>query len=232
MQIDKSFNFPRLNRVPQTHGVHVATLHLRAYFAYHVELASTFAQHAAANLNMPTAGTVPLPKTKELVTVLKSPFVHKKSMENFTRYTHKRTIKIYDTNKEVLDLFLRYIKRNAVVGVGMKCYIYEYEQFGFGSKDIAALESAKDAVYKAQAVSRVKHIVKELSGPSYTGPEAVPPPSKEVAEQAGEAASEGAEVAATAEATEAPKEETKEEAPAPKEDAQDTKPEADSAPKQ
>lgn len=234
----KVFNFPTLKKVPKTHGVPVATLHMRAYFPYHVDLQSNFALHAAANLNMPTSGIISLPKTKELVTVIKSPFVHKKSMENFTRITHKRSIKIYDTDPEVLDMFLRYLKRNSVGGVGIKCYVHEWEEFGFGSKDIAPIEHLKEANSKIQAAARVKDLVKELGGETFQAPKPAPPKAEAPAE--GEAAAEGAEVEAAAEGAEAPREEAQPaaETAAPKEEAkpetpkEEAKPEANSAPKQ
>lgn len=228
MKAEKTFNFPPLKKVPQTHGVHVATLHMRAYYAYHVDLFSQFAVRAAANLNMPTSGVASLPKTKELVTVLKSPFVHKKSMENFTRITHKRTIKIYDTDPDVLDLFLRYLKRNAVGGVGIKCYINEYEEFGFGSKDIAPIEHLKQANTQAEARVRVRELVKELGGEEFAAPEPVAP-AKEQQQQETAAAPKAeaeAEVKAT-ESAEVPKEEAQSEAPKQEE----VKPETDSTPK-
>lgn len=231
----KAFNFPPLKKAPKTHGVLVATLHLRAYFAYHVDLQSNFALHAAANLNMPTSGVISMPKTKELVTVLKSPFVHKKSMENFTRYTHKRSIKIYDSDPEVVDLFLRYLKRNSVGGVGIKCYLHEWEEFGFGSKDIAPIEHLKEANTKAQSAARVKELVKELGGETFQAPKPTDP-SKVEQNPEGVVAAEEAQVEAVAEAAEAAKPVT--ETPAPTEEAkpetpkEEAKPEADSTPKQ
>lgn len=94
---------------------------------------------AAGSLGIPTSNPAFLPTTTSLYTVIKSPFVHKKSQENFERRTHRRVIKVWDTDRSVVDLWLRYLKRNGIGGVGMKAYVHEYEEFGFGSKEVADL---------------------------------------------------------------------------------------------
>lgn len=228
---ERNFDFPPLKRAPQTHGVHVATLHMRAYFAYHVDLFSSFALHAAANLNMPTSGIARLPKTKELVTVLQSPFVHKKSMENFTRYTHKRTVKVYDTDIDVLDIWLRYLKRNSIGGVGIKCYIHEYEQFGFGSEKLGPVMELAQSNSAELAKKQTEKIARILSGPTYTGPQPDQPIEKveEAVDETVEAAEAAPAEAKAAEAAEAPKEEA---TPAPEAEAKEVKSEAEPTPKQ
>lgn len=44
-------------------------------------------------------------------------------------------LKVYDTDKEVLDLWFRYLKRNSIGGVGMKAQVWENVEFGFSSKE-------------------------------------------------------------------------------------------------
>jgi hypothetical protein len=95
-----------------------------------------------------------LPRTKELITVLKGPFVHKKAQENFERRHYHREIRLYNANKQVVDLYLRYLKRNGIAGVGMRAKVHEYVQYGFAGKEIEVLEqqfdeqSLKDATEK------------------------------------------------------------------------------------
>lgn len=48
-------------------------------------------------------GPVPLPKNREVFTVLRSPHVDKKSREQFEIRTHKRLIDIVDTNTQTLE---------------------------------------------------------------------------------------------------------------------------------
>ena len=78
--------------------------------------------------------------TKELHTVLRGPFVHKKYQENFERRTHRRVIKVFDANREIVDLWLRYLKKNGIGGVGMRARVHEFVEFGFGRKEVEGLE--------------------------------------------------------------------------------------------
>ena len=93
---------------------------------------------------------------------MKGPFVHKKAQENFERRTHKRAIKVFDTNKEVLDLWLRYLKRNSIGGVGMKATVWESLEFGYSSKEgemiSEKLSQSGDDIEKA-----AQKLVKELT---------------------------------------------------------------------
>ncbi len=49
------------------------------------------------------SGPIPLPTEKEIVTILRSPFKHKDSREQFELRTHKRLIDIYSPNIKLLD---------------------------------------------------------------------------------------------------------------------------------
>jgi len=48
-------------------------------------------------------GPIPLPTEKSLVTVLKSPFVHKDAREQFESRVHKRLIDVIDPNDKTID---------------------------------------------------------------------------------------------------------------------------------
>ncbi|WVQ74368.1 hypothetical protein IAR50_003968 [Cryptococcus sp. DSM 104548] len=130
----KFLSFPPVTPHPPTNHVHVATLHLQSHHPYNLDLLSQFAVHSAHSLQIPTSLPAFLPKKKELHTVLKSPFVKKKAQENFERWTHKRAIKVFDADKEAVDLWLRYLRQNGLPGVGMKAYIHEYMDYGFGEQ--------------------------------------------------------------------------------------------------
>ena len=75
-----------------------------------------------------------------LYTVPKSPFVHKKSQENFQRKEHKRVVKVYDAQRESVDLWLRYLKQHAVGGMGMRAEVYEWVEAGQVGREVRALE--------------------------------------------------------------------------------------------
>lgn len=131
--------FPNTPPLPHTSN-HTATLTLHAHHPYPLDLYTQFAYHTAQSLKIPTTRPAFLPTTKSLYTVLKSPFVHKKAQENFEKRTHRRVLKVYDTEKEVLDLWLRYLKRNSIGGVGMKAQVWERVEFGYSSKEGEMIE--------------------------------------------------------------------------------------------
>ena len=53
------------------------------------------------------AGPIPLPTRINKYTVLKSPFVNKKSREQFEMRTHKRLIDILDPTSKVMDSLMK-----------------------------------------------------------------------------------------------------------------------------
>lgn len=127
---------------PQTHGVHVATLHLRSYAdgLPNLDLFADFARRAAFAIGIPASGVAHLPTRTSLWTVPRSPFVHKKSQENFWRKTHSRAIKLYDANDQVVDRWLHFLRIHALPGVGQKAELFRYHELGVGSK---LMEEAK-----------------------------------------------------------------------------------------
>ena len=128
-----------------THGVHVATLHLRAHTSSleHLTFFTQFALRAARALNLPTSNVVALPTRTTLITVPRSPFAHKKSQQNFWRKEHKRMLKVYDGNEHVVQAWLAYLRHEALGGVGMKAQLFTYREVGWGRKmveDASAIE--------------------------------------------------------------------------------------------
>ena len=53
------------------------------------------------------SGPVPLPTRRSVYTVLRSPFVDKKSREQFETRIHKRLIDIYDSNSQTVDSLMK-----------------------------------------------------------------------------------------------------------------------------
>ena len=49
------------------------------------------------------SGPIPLPSRRELYTVLRGPFIDKKSREQFQMVTHKRLIDILDPTSKTID---------------------------------------------------------------------------------------------------------------------------------
>ncbi|KAI8059181.1 ribosomal protein S10 domain-containing protein [Gongronella butleri] len=124
-QVSEVFQVPE--RLAPTHNIPVCNLQLRGYLPQQLDFYADFAQRAAFHLGMPCSGTVPLPTQTSRWTVIKSPFVHKKSQENFERKTHKRLLQIKDAHPDVVDRWLRYLTINAPSGIGLRATRFDYE---------------------------------------------------------------------------------------------------------
>lgn len=83
----------------------------------------------------------------------------KKAQENFERRTHKRAIKVYDADREAIDLWLRYLRQNGLPGVGIKAYIHEWVDFGFGRKEA---DGEKNVIEIEVEEERIQHAAEEL----------------------------------------------------------------------
>ena len=70
---------------------------------------------------------------------------------------------MWDADVEVVDLWLRYLKRNGIGGVGMKAYMYEWVDFGFGSKEVGELEKQLEEVGSQDIQKAAEKLIKELS---------------------------------------------------------------------
>ncbi|CCK71532.1 mitochondrial 37S ribosomal protein uS10m KNAG_0H01190 [Huiozyma naganishii CBS 8797] len=114
-------------RIPVKHGHLIADIQLRSYETSNLKFYIDFIQRAAFYLGVPMTGPKPLPTRRERWTVIRSPFAQAKSKENFERSTHKRLLRVWDTNSEVLEMLLAYITKHSVAGVGMKCNVFKRE---------------------------------------------------------------------------------------------------------
>jgi len=63
----------------------------------------------AKRTNVKVSGPIPLPTRIERYTVLSSPFVDKKSREQFEIRTHKRIIDIFDPNARTVEALNRLV---------------------------------------------------------------------------------------------------------------------------
>lgn len=121
-------------RHPKTHGHLVAEIQFRAFETQDLDFFADFALRAAFYLKMPVTGVIPLPTRRERWTVIRSPFVHAKSKENFERRTHKRAIKVFDTNPEVVEIWLATLQKHSMPGVGVKANMYTREDINIVQK--------------------------------------------------------------------------------------------------
>ncbi|KAI1787480.1 ribosomal protein S10 [Ganoderma leucocontextum] len=125
--------------LPKTHGIPVATLHFRSYHPKLLDFFVHFASHAATALGVPISKPVHLPTQRRLWTVLRGPFVHKKSQENFERRTHKRVVKAWDANPEVVDMLVQYLEKHVAPGVGLRTVKWRRAPVAVGQKTLEAV---------------------------------------------------------------------------------------------
>lgn len=147
-----------------TYGMPTCSLQLRSYSVRNLEFFCDFALRAAYFLGLPAAGPVPLPRKRELWTVPKSNFVHKKSQENFSRITLRRLIQIKDGHPEVVQIWLAFLQKHAYYGIGMKANVWEFSSLGkcsclLGSYLLTRrkIDVAKDMDKLARSVEKSLH---------------------------------------------------------------------------
>ncbi|CAG7853069.1 SubName: Full=Uncharacterized protein {ECO:0000313/EMBL:CCA72538.1} [Serendipita indica DSM 11827] len=141
---------------PRTHSIPVASLHFRSHFPHLLDMQTHLALHSAYGLGIPVSKPAHLPTQRTLITVLKSSFVHKKSMENWERKVHKRAIKVWDCNADLLTGWLAWLERNSVQGVGMRVTRWEWVDVGHlesASKPSHNIPLLNDAQTAAPSVS-------------------------------------------------------------------------------
>ncbi|KAI0127519.1 30S ribosomal protein S10 [Xylariales sp. AK1849] len=150
------------------YGVPTADIQLRSYSMPNLEFFCDFALRAAYYLGLPAFGPVPLPRKVERWTVPKSPFIFKKSQENFERVTMRRLIQIRDGHPETVQIWLAFLQKHAYYGIGMKANVWEYSKIDVGAQMDAETRSMQEIVEeKMQHLGRDKTLgtvekVKEL----------------------------------------------------------------------
>jgi small subunit ribosomal protein S10 len=126
----------------------VATITFQGYFPERLMLFTHFAVHAASALGIPTSKVYALPKQRRLWTVPKSPFVHKRSQENFERITHSRGIKAWDADPLTIDMWTYLLGSYAMAGVGMRVVRWSRMEVGGGGTELKKVHQVLDDVLK------------------------------------------------------------------------------------
>ena len=80
---------------------------LKAYDHASLDHSSDEIVRTAKRTGARISGPVPLPTRRTIFTVLRSPFIDKKSREQFERRIHKRLIDIYDSNPQTVDSLMK-----------------------------------------------------------------------------------------------------------------------------
>ncbi|KAG0235852.1 mitochondrial 37S ribosomal protein rsm10 [Actinomortierella wolfii] len=130
-------------KIPSTHNIKVAQIQLRSYLPNQLDFFADFARRAAAALNIPCSGVIPLPVQTSRWTVNKSPFIHKKAQENFERKTHKRLLHVTDAHPDVVRRWIQFLNQHSLAGVGIKASIWEHEELGVGKRLFSKVQAGE-----------------------------------------------------------------------------------------
>ena len=82
-------------------------IRLKAYDHNSLDKSTKEIVQTAMRTGAKISGPVPLPTSRTLYTVLRSPHVDKKSREQFETRIHKRLIDIYDSTPETVDALMK-----------------------------------------------------------------------------------------------------------------------------
>jgi len=82
-------------------------IRLKAYDHASLDHSSDEIVSTAKRTGARISGPVPLPTKRTIYTVLRSPFIDKKSREQFETRIHKRLIDIYDSNPQTVDSLMK-----------------------------------------------------------------------------------------------------------------------------
>lgn len=147
---------------PKTHGIPAAVIHLRSYHPSLLDLFTHFVSHSASALAIPISRPTGLPTQRSLWTVPKGPFIHKKSQENFDRKTHKRVVKAWDTDPEVVERWVRYMELHSMAGVGMRVVRWERAPVSVGKKILESVKGELRGVETATTKSKVQELGQKI----------------------------------------------------------------------
>lgn len=131
-------------------------IHFRSYFPHLLDQFTHFASHSASALAIPVSRPAALPTQRSLWTVLKGPFAHKKKQENFERKVHKRAIKAWDADPEVIERWVKYLENHAMGGVGMRVIKWERARVGVGKHRLEHVKSQMRLATSAKSSDKVK----------------------------------------------------------------------------
>jgi small subunit ribosomal protein S10 len=103
-----------------------------------------------------------LPTKRTLWTVIKGPFVHKKTQENFERRVHKRAIKVWDAHPDVVDLWASYLRKHAMGGVGMRVIKWTRAPVGVGEQMMNEAKKGWKLRKVANSADKVKKLGEQI----------------------------------------------------------------------
>jgi small subunit ribosomal protein S10 len=109
-----------------------------------LDMYTSFARQAAQAMQMTASPVTVFKYDLRRWSVLRSPHVHKKAMDQFEIRTHKRTMQLFNADSETVNRWLHYVTMNLPAGVGFHYKKYDQEPF-LVSKKTQEKRSAFDA---------------------------------------------------------------------------------------
>ncbi|ODV92056.1 hypothetical protein CANCADRAFT_13737, partial [Tortispora caseinolytica NRRL Y-17796] len=126
MPISADLNYKTPLKRKPTNDIPVCDLQIRSYVLDYVAFFAEFAIRSAYFLGMPVSGPVPLPHKTERWTVIRGPFAHAKSKENFERITYRRLIQVKDATPKQVQTWLAFLRQHEYEAIGMKANVYQH----------------------------------------------------------------------------------------------------------
>ncbi len=109
---------------------HVCQMNIKSFDLSTIELSVDKIKQIAKFMGInDVSGTVRLPTKIKKYTVLRSPFIFKKSREQFETRTHSRVLLLKNTDPILLNHFISFLHKNVPVGVSIQLKKYNYEKF-------------------------------------------------------------------------------------------------------
>src|ERR1700674_4279355 len=118
-------------------------IRLKAYDHRVLDQSTTEIVDTAKRTGATVAGPIPLPTSRSITTVLRSPHVDKKSREQFEIRTHKRLLDILEPTQQTVDALMK-LDLPAGVDVEIKAFGKEHKKSG-SRRARRSLESRRDA---------------------------------------------------------------------------------------
>ena len=108
----------------------VCQMNIKSFDLSTIELSVDKIKQIAKFMGMnDVSGPVRLATKIKKYTVLRSPFIFKKSREQFETRTHNRVLFFKNTDPTKLNQFISFLHKNVPVGVSIQLKKYNYEKF-------------------------------------------------------------------------------------------------------
>lgn len=146
-------------KLEPTHGDLVGKLTVSSFISLRdVQFLSDFLLRAAFYLGIPAKGPTPKTKNIERWTVIRGPFAHAKSKQNFERITYSREIKLFDADPEVVQLLFAIAAKHTMAGVTVLGNAYVND--AFNPRELESIQNINPD-FNQEVVNQIKKYMNE-----------------------------------------------------------------------